>query len=118
MHIPQATWAAPKDTVTNFSLSSLALTDGKYSVVYDPNAAVANIYYAGHYSKVTWYQPKLAASYTLTRRYGKSNYVGAYCIYGSGSTGYADSPDASVSLTGATAIAAGAIVLGSTLLAL
>lgn len=117
MHVPQATWAAPKDTST-ITPSSLALTEAKYSVQYDPSAAVANIFYAGHYSKVTWYQPKLAASYLLTRRYGKSNYVGAYCIYGSGSTGYADSPEAGVSLTGATAIAAGAIVLGSTLLAL
>merc|ERR1712228_968733 len=110
-------WAAPSNSAS-VTPSSLALTDTKYSIVYDPNAAVANIYYAGHYSKVTWYQPKLAASYTLTRRYGKSNYVGAYCVYGTSSTGYADPPAAGVLLTGATAIAAGAIVLGSTLLAL
>lgn len=117
MHVPANTWAPPAAS-GSVSPSSLELTDAKYSRTYDPATSTDSIYYAGHYISVWWYQPKYASSYTLVARYGKGNYVGAYCMYGAGSTSYFTAPAAGVSLTGAVALAAGAVVLGSTSLVL
>jgi len=117
MHVPSGTWAPPASS-GSVSPSSLALTDAKYSVTYDPTSAIADIYYAGHYTSVWWYQPKYASSYTLVARYGKSNFVGAYCMMGSTSTSWFIPPASGVSLTGSVALAAGAVVLGSAILAM
>jgi len=116
MHVPQNTWAPPSKSAS-VAPSSTALTDAKYSVTYDPTSATANVYYAGHYISVWWYQPKYASSYTLVARYGKSNYVGAYCMWGTGSTSWFSPPASGVLLTGAATLAASAVVLGSTVLA-
>lgn len=71
----------------------------------------------GYYASALWYQPAFASSYTLVARYGKNNYVGAYCVKGSGSTSYFDAPAGGLLLTGATTLAAGMLALGSLSLA-
>jgi len=116
MHIPNTTWTPPAASAS-VAPGSLALTDAKYSVTYDPASATADIFYAGHYVNVWWYQPKFASSYTLVARYGKNNYVGAYCMWGTGSTSYFRPPTSGVLLDGAATLAASAVVLGSTILA-
>lgn len=117
MHVPATTWAPPSSS-GSVSPSSLALTDAMYSVTYDPTSAVDDLYFAGHYTSVWWYQPKYASSYTLVARYGKSNYVGAYCMMGSASTSWFMSTGSGTALTGSVALAAGAVVLGSAILAM
>jgi len=69
----------------------------------------------GYYSSVSWYQPKYASSYSLVARYGKDDYVGAYCMQGSGSNSYFSAPAASVKLTGAVYMAVSAITIGAAL---
>lgn len=94
--------------------SSGALTDAKYGIVFSPAAATARIYNDGFFATATWYQPKLASSYTDIARFGKDAYTGAYCASGSGSTTYFSAPaTASVKLTGALSLAAGLLALGS-----
>jgi len=67
------------------------------------------------YSSVSWYQPKYASSYSLVARYGKDDYVGAYCMQGSGSNSYFSAPASSVKLTGAIYMAVSAISIGAAL---
>jgi len=115
MHVPANTWSAPA-VEGSFSPASLELTDAKYSRTYDPATATTDIFYAGHYISVWWYQPKYASSYSLVARYGKANYVGAYCVYGTGSTTYFDAPSSGTLLTGAVTLAVSGVLLGSSFL--
>lgn len=73
------------------------------------------MYTLNFYSSVSWYQPKYASSYNLVARYGKSDYVGAYCIQGSGSNSYFSAPSASIKLTGGIYMAVTAISIGAAL---
>lgn len=94
--------------------SSGAVSGGKYDLTMDPSAAVARIYTDGYFASAKWYQPKYASSYTGIARYGKDDYVGVYCVQGAGSTSYFQAPTAaSVKLTGAFALAAGVMALGT-----
>jgi len=79
IHIPNSTWAPPAKTAA-VKPSSLALTNAKYAITYSPSSATSYLYTEGYYASATWYQPKAASSYTLVGRYGKNDYVGAYCI--------------------------------------
>lgn len=67
----------------------------------------------GYYASSEWYQPRAATTYTLVQRYGKSDYIGAYCFQGAGSTSYFQAPEGAVMLTGAVELAASVIALGS-----
>lgn len=87
MHIPANSWAPPM-TSAQIVPSAFDLTDAKYATTYDPTTAYNDIYYAGHYIKVFWYQPKMAANYPVVSRYGLGNYIGAFCIYGADTTSY------------------------------
>jgi len=114
MNVASSTWQPPA-AKASLQPSSAELTGGKYSIVYSPSAITANMYTAGFYASVTWYQPKFAASYTTIARYGKDDYVGAYCMQGTGSNSYFSAPAASVKLAGAVYMAASLISLGTTL---
>jgi hypothetical protein len=72
----------------------------------------------GYYASVTWYQPKYASSYSGIARYGKDDYIGAYCIQGHSSTTYFSAPAASAKLTGAMYLAVGAVSAASIALAI
>lgn len=114
MHVPAATWTPPamSGAVTP---SSLAISDTKYGIVYAPTAATSYLYTEGYYASAQWYQPSYASSYTLVARYGKANYVGAYCVAGSGSTSYFSAAAGGVLLTGAATLAASVVAVGSAL---
>lgn len=115
LHIPADSWSPPSSTAS-VTPTSMALTDAKYNALYVPAGSEESIYYAGHYAQVSWYQPKFGSSYTLVARYGSGDYVGAYCMMGSaGSSSFIPYASA-VSLSGAAALAASAVVLGSTFL--
>lgn len=79
MNVASATWQPPANKAS-LTPSSAELTGGKYSIVYTPSAAQARMYTEGFHASVTWYQPKYASSYSLVARYGKNDYVGAYCM--------------------------------------
>lgn len=91
MHVPSATWAPPAAS-GSVSPVSQALSDAKYAIVHEPAAAVAHLMNEGYYASATWYQPKLASSYTTIARYGKGDFVAAYCFQGAGSTTYFQAP--------------------------
>lgn len=91
LHIPNTTWAPPMFSAS-VTPTAFALTDLKYGISYVPSISVDNIFYDGHYVEVSYYQPKYASHYTLLSRYGKAGYVGAFCMYGMGSTSYFISP--------------------------
>jgi len=57
----------------------MAISDSKYGIVAAP-AATSYIYTGGFYASVAWYQPKFASTYADIARYGKEDYIGAYCI--------------------------------------
>lgn len=95
----------------------MALTDAKYGIVNTP-AATQYIYTGGYYASSAWYQPKYASSYADIARFGKDRYTGSYCMQGSGSTSYFSAPAAGVQLQSAVTLAAGAIALGSAILAM
>lgn len=78
MHIPATTWSPPARSASVVP-SSLALTDATYNLVHSPTASVDYLYTQGYYSSTTWYQPFYASSYALFPRYGKADYIGAYC---------------------------------------
>jgi len=63
------------------------LSDAKYGRSTTPSAT-PYIWTDGFFASASWYQPKYASSYTSIARYGKQNYVGAYCMEGSGTTSY------------------------------
>jgi len=73
------------------------------------------MYTEGYYATVQWYQPTFASSYSGVARYGKDDYIGAYCMQGAGSNSYFKAPSASVKLTGAMYVAVGVISLGASL---
>lgn len=79
MNVASATWQPPA-MKASLTPSSSELTGGKYALVYAPSAATARMYTDGYFASVTWYQPKYASSYSLVARYGKNDYVGAYCM--------------------------------------
>lgn len=111
MHIKNTEWAPPAKSAA-LTPSGNALTGTKYELSYSPSAVTSNVYTQGYYASVTWYQPKYSSSYADIARYGKDDYIGAYCISGSGTTSYFSAPNASVKLTGATYLAASMISLG------
>lgn len=112
MHIPTSSWAPPAAT-GSVTPSGLALSDTKYDLVYEPAAAVAYLLTAGYYASATWYQPKAASEYTALARYGKDDFVGVYCFTGAGSTSHFQVPSAAIKLTGAVAIAATVLAVGT-----
>lgn len=114
MNVASATWQPPANKAS-LTPSSSELTGGKYSISYTPSAATARMYTQTFFASVTWYQPKYASSYSLVARYGKDDYVGAYCLQGAGSNSYFSAPAASVKLTGAIYMAVSAISLGAAL---
>ena len=57
----------------------MAVTDSQYGIVATP-AATNYVYTGGFYASVAWYQPKFATTYADIARYGKADYIGAYCI--------------------------------------
>jgi hypothetical protein len=79
MSVASSVWQPPMNKAS-FAPSSSALTGGKYDIVYAPSAATAFMYTEGYYASVTWYQPKYASSYSGIARYGKDDYIGAYCM--------------------------------------
>merc|ERR1711881_718229 len=97
------------------AITPTALTGTKYAITYSPSAITANIFTAGFYASATWYQPKYASSYTDVARYGKDDYVGAYCMQGTGANSYFSAPAGSVKLASATYMAVSLISLGTAL---
>lgn len=113
MHVPNTVWAPPALSAA-VTPSGTALTDAKLGITASPAAAVSYIYTEGNYASSAWYQPKAATVYTDLRRYGKNDYMGAYCISGAGASSYFAAPATGMfQLTGATSLAASAIVLGA-----
>lgn len=117
MHVPANTWSPPAKTAA-VTPSGQAITDAKYAIVHTPSTATAYLMTQGYYASVVWYQPKYASSYTLVARYGKDDYVGAYCMQGASTTSWFSAPAGGVQLTGAVTLAAGAIALGALTLAM
>lgn len=114
MHVPSATWQPPT-TSAGVAPSGVALTGGKYGLTYAPSAVTQNIYTSGYYASVAWYQPKYGSSYSDIARFGKDDYVGAFCMQGSGSTSHFSAPNSAIKLTGAYHLAAGMLALGTAL---
>jgi len=79
VHLLPANWSPPAPSA-NIIPKNLALTDAKYGIVHSPAIATQYLMTSMYYSTVTWYQPKVATEYTLLKRYGKSDKVGAYCM--------------------------------------
>jgi len=102
MHVTPSVWSPPAMTGAVVP-SATALADANYGITSTP-AAIAHIYTQGYYASTSWYQPKYASSYTLVGRYGRSDYAGAYCIQGSGSSSSFSAPRAGIALTGAFAL--------------
>lgn len=114
MSVASSVWQPPANKAS-LQPNSSSLTGGKYSITYTPSAATAFMYTEGYFATVQWYQPKYASSYSGVARYGKDDYVGSYCMQGSGSNSYFGAPAASVKLTGAMYLAVGVISLGTVL---
>lgn len=95
----------------------MALTDAKYGIVTAP-AALRYVYTGGYYASAAWYQPKYASSYADIARFGKDRYTGSYCMQGVTSTSYFTAPTQGIQLASAVKLAAGAIALGSAILAM
>lgn len=95
-----------------------ALKDAKYGVNVNPAAATKYLLTDGFYSTAKWYQPAPSSSYADVARYGKEDWVAAYCMRGTGTTSYFNAPDSAVQLTGGAALVAGAALIASTLLSL
>lgn len=102
MHVTATAWAPPAVTGAVVPSSS-TLSDAKYGITSTPSAT-QHIFTEGYYASTSWYQPKYASSYTLVGRYGRSDYAGAYCIQGSGTTSVFSAPSAGIALTGAIAL--------------
>lgn len=114
--ITSATWSAPAPSAS-LQPSANELSGGKYAITYTPNAATARIYDEGYYASVAWYQPKYASSYTGVARYGKNDYVGAYCMQGHTSTTYFSPFSGAVKLANAFNLAV-SVITASTAIAL
>lgn len=114
MHVPSASWQPPTMSAS-VTPSGSALSGGKYSIVYTPSAETSYIFTSNYYASVTWYQPSYASSYADIARYGKDDYLGAYCMQGAGSTSYFSAPAAALKLTGAAYLAVGLLSVGTAL---
>lgn len=114
MHVPQATWKPPAMSAS-VTPTGTVLTGDKYGIVYSPTGATSRLFTSTYYASVTWYQPKYASTYSDIARFGKDDYVGAYCMQGAGSTSYFSAPAAGYKLSGAAYVAASVITLGATL---
>ena len=117
MHITATAWHTGSSSRA-VTPSGAALSDAKYGIVYAPTAAATNTFTEGYYASASWYQPKYSAMYTLVGRWGKGDFAGSYCMQGSGSTSYFSHAGAGITLTSAVTLAAGAVTLGSALLAM
>lgn len=117
MSVAASVWQPPMNKAS-LQPSSAALTGGKYDITYAPSSATSYMYTEGYYASVTWYQPKYASSYTGEARYGKDDYIGAYCMQGHSSNSYFSSTAASMKLTGAMYLAVGAVSAASIALAI
>jgi len=114
MHVPSATWQPPSMTAS-VTPTAVALTGGKYDITYAPSAVTKYIFTSGYYASVAWYQPKYGSSYTDIARFGKDDYVGSFCMQGSGSSSYFSAPSAALKLSGAAYLAVGMLSLGTAL---
>lgn len=114
MHVPQNTWTPPAMSAA-VTPSGQQITASKYGIVYSPTSSTSRLFTAGFYASVTWYQPKYASTYVDIARFGKDDYVGAYCMQGAGSTSYFSAPAGGTKLTGAAYVAASVITLGAAL---
>lgn len=112
LEIAPATWKPPANSA-QVTATSGELTGGKYGITKAPSASTANMFTAGYYASAEWYQPKYASSYTGIARYGKDDYVGAYCMQGASGTSYFSAPAGSAKLTGAVQLAASVLALGT-----
>lgn len=77
MHVTAATWAPPEESAD--LTPSDNLSDAKYGRTTTPSAT-QYIYTEGYYASASWYQPKYASSYTTLARFGRNNYIGAFCM--------------------------------------
>merc|ERR1711998_22625 len=93
LEIAGTSWKPPANEASVTS-SSGELTGGKYGITKDPAVSTAHMFTQGYYASAEWYQPKYASSYNGIARYGKDDYVGAYCMQGSGTTSYFSAPRA------------------------
>lgn len=91
IHVPKDTWQPPAQTASVNPLT-LAISDSKYAISYDPTASTKYLMTEGYYASAQWYQPKFASSYSLIARYGSDDWVGAFCMQGTASTGYFQAP--------------------------
>ena len=94
------------------------MTNAKYGINLNPLASTKYLLTDGFYSTAKWYQPSLASTYADLARYGKADWVAAYCMQGTGTTSYFIAPDSAVQLTGGAALVAGAALIATTVLAL
>lgn len=112
LSVGTANWKPPSRSA-DVTATTGELTGGKYGISKEPSAATARMYTQAYYASAEWYQPKYASSYTGIARYGKDDYVGAYCMQGSGTTSYFSAPAGSAKLTGAVTLAASVLALGT-----
>lgn len=112
LEVGTAAWKPPSKSAA-VTLTTGVLSGGKYGITKEPSAATARMFTQGYYASAEWYQPKYASSYTGIARYGKDDFVGAYCIQGSGTTSYFSAPAGSAKLTGAVSLAASVLALGT-----
>lgn len=112
LEVANTLWKPPAKSAA-VTTSSGELTGGKYGLSKDPSAAVARMYTQGYYASAEWYQPKYASSYSGIARYGKDDFVGAYCMQGVAATSYFSAPAGSAKLTGAVSLAASVLALGT-----
>jgi hypothetical protein len=112
LEVTNTNWKPPAKSAA-VTLTTGALSGGKYGITKSPTGATTRMYTQGYYASAEWYQPKYASSYTGIARYGKDDYVGAYCMQGQGSTSYFSAPAGSAKLTGAVSLAASALALGT-----
>lgn len=118
VHVAAAAWQTAMGTTSAAVTPSSPLSDAKYGIVYAPSAAAKYTFTDGYYASAAWYQPKSASTYADIGRYGKGNFAGSYCFQGSGSTSYFSQAGAGLTLASAATLAAGAMSLGSALLAM
>lgn len=112
LEVGSAAWKPPARSGA-VTIATGALSGGKYGITKSPSAATARMFTSAFYASAEWYQPKYASSYNGIARYGKDDYVGAYCMQGSGSTSYFSAPGGSAKLTGAVSLAASVLALGT-----
>jgi hypothetical protein len=98
--------------------TNYALSLSKYGVNVNPATRTKYMMTDSFYSTAKWYQPAVSTVYDDLGRYGKEDWVAAYCMQGTGTTSYFNAPDSAVQLTGGAALVAGAALIATTILAL